>query len=776
MRNACLFWICLLLPGFLPLQAWPYPAGGLGTVSISGTITRPDGEPVQGVRVMLEGDEQSETQTNADGQYTFLATAGGAYRIRPCAGEGLLTGVTTLDLVLVRQHILGIQPLPDPYAMIRADINNDGGIDLIDLADLRNLIMGSSQVFPRNTPWRFIPTAYSFPDPENPFDPAFPESLTFQADTDIIGADFYILKTGDIQEDALPPPGGECGPAWAVLSGRAFFDADENCLFDAGELPLEGRIIRISGNGTDWITRTQAGGRYRIALPEGSYEVNAVAGQEVWASCPAEQVSLESGAAETQDAGLIAAILCPWLRVELSSAVLEPCQPATYHIEYENIGTTQAVSAQIELALDPWMAFETADIPWESPDGTHYFFNLGDLDTGVSGRFSVRVFLSCDALPGQAHRLEARIEPDYLSCLPSNPAWDGSSLRLEGRCEQDSLRFELINDGAGMQESMQFIVIEDDMIMRQEPFQLGPGENLPLVWEGTGATYRVEFAQSTGHPGLGHPSLAVEACGTGGNGNFSTGFTTVFAEDEADDFVSVSALESLDAVNPFYKDGYPKGYRFKRLIEAGDFLDYQIRFQNTGTDTLPRIAVIDSLSAHLDWTTFAPGPCSSPCNVKLIPGTGAVFLMDQASLAPGDGGFIHFRIRTREDLPNGTLIRNPAEIYLDQQPAATVITSYHTIGSGFVESIPLQAESAPLPSPWRLFPNPAVAYSLLLGPQPEGGAFTLEIRDAMGRLLRTERFVGPHFRIERKDLPAGLYTVFVTPEKGHSASLRLIFF
>lgn len=776
MKNVCIYWICLLLPGILPLEARHYPAGGLGTVSISGTITRPDGEPVQGVKVLLEGDEQSETQTNADGQYAFLVTTGGAFRVRPCAGEGMLTGVTTLDLVLVRQHILGIQPLPDPYAMIRADINNDGGIDLIDLADLRNLIMGSSLVFPRNNPWRFIPAGYPFPDPGNPFEPAFPESLAFQADTDISGADFYILKTGDIQEDALPLPGGECGPAWAVLSGQSFFDADENCLFDAGELPLEGQIIRISGNGMDWITRTHTGGRYRIALPEGAYEVNAVAGQEIWTACPAEPVTLEAGAAATQNAGLIAAISCPWLRVELSTAALEPCQPADYHIEYQNNGTSQAQSAQIELTLDPWMTFETAGIPWDSPDGIHYYFDLGDLDPGASGRFSVRVFLSCDALPGQAHRLEARIQPDYLACLPPNPAWDGSSLRLEGRCEQDSLRFELINDGAGMQESMQFIVIEDDMIMRQEPFQLGSGGTLPLAWEGTGATYRVEFSQSTGHPGLGRPSLALEACGTDGNGNFSTGFTTVFAEDEADDFVSVSVLESLDDINPFYKDGYPKGYRQKRQIEAGELLDYQIRFQNTGTDTLPRIAVIDSLSGNLDWTTFVPGPCSSPCIVKLVPGTGAVFLMDQADLAPGEGGFIHFRIRTREDLPDGTIIRNPAEIYLDLQPAATVITSYHTIGSGFVESIPLQTTSAPSPSPWRLFPNPAGAYSLLLGPQSEGGAFALEIRDPMGRLLRTERFRGPHFKIERKDLPAGLYTVSVTPEKGLSASLRLIFF
>lgn len=767
-----LWWICILLSGLMTAEA----RQGMGMVSISGIITQPDGQPVPGVTVLLDGDEQAETQTNINGQYSFIATAGGTYRVRPCAGEGPLTGVTALDLGLIRQHILGLQLLPDPYALIRADINNDGDIDALDLADLRKLILETSPAFPRNAAWRFVPSGYSFPDPQNPFEPPFPEALTFQADTDITDADFFILKTGDIHEGAFPPPGGECGPEWATLSGRVYFDANENCLFDSGELPLEGQIVRLSGNGTDWITRTMAGGRYRLSLPPGEYEVVAEAGQAVWMACPAQSLQLQAGSGETLHTGLQEVTICHWLQVGLSSAVLEPCQTAVYQVSYRNAGNAPALSSQIELSLDPWMSLITAGIPWESPDGIHFYFDLGDLEPGQSGGFPVTVFLSCDAAPGQTHRMEVRIQPDYLPCLPADPGWDGSSLRLEGRCEQDSLRFELINEGSGMQESMQFIVIEDDMIMRQEPFQLGPGETLPLVWEGTGATYRVELEQPPGHPGAGRPSMAVEACGTDETGNFSTGFVTVFAEDEADDFVSVSVLESLDTPTPFYKDGYPKGYRQKRLIEDGDFLEYQIRLQHTGTDTLSVVALIDSISGQLDWTSFSPGPCSPPCTVKLVPGAGAVFLMDQAMLAPGDRGFAHFRIRTREDLPTGALIRNPAEIYLDQQPSALVITSYHTIGSDFVESLPLVEVKELAPQPiWRLFPNPAGTSSLLLGPDQEGSAFTLEVHDAMGRLLRREKFRGPHVKIEREGLPSGLYILSVIPDKGQTALLRLLF-
>ncbi len=80
-----------------------------------------------------------------------------------------LEGVNTLDLVLISQHILGLEPLNSPFKMIAADANKSGSITTSDIVELRNLILGVYTEFPNNTSWRFLDTNFTFPDPANPF-------------------------------------------------------------------------------------------------------------------------------------------------------------------------------------------------------------------------------------------------------------------------------------------------------------------------------------------------------------------------------------------------------------------------------------------------------------------------------------------------------------------------------------------------------------------------------------------------------------------------------
>ncbi|MCR9055399.1 MAG: T9SS type A sorting domain-containing protein, partial [bacterium] len=116
-----------------------------------------------------------------------------------------LNGVSTFDLVLISKHILGVGPLSTPYQRIAADVNNSGSITTLDLIQLRKLILSISTELPNNTSWRFVEASYVFPNPETPWQEAFPEVVNINnlPATGIHGADFIAVKIGDVSGDVV---------------------------------------------------------------------------------------------------------------------------------------------------------------------------------------------------------------------------------------------------------------------------------------------------------------------------------------------------------------------------------------------------------------------------------------------------------------------------------------------------------------------------------------------------------------------------------------------
>ena len=77
------------------------------------------------------------------------------YKVTASKGGDYLNGVSTLDLVYIQRHILGIQPLTNPYLLIVADADNNGKVTVNDLSELRKLILGVYTELPSNASWRF---------------------------------------------------------------------------------------------------------------------------------------------------------------------------------------------------------------------------------------------------------------------------------------------------------------------------------------------------------------------------------------------------------------------------------------------------------------------------------------------------------------------------------------------------------------------------------------------------------------------------------------------
>ena len=60
----------------------------------------------------------------------------------------VMNGVTTLDLLEIQRHILGITPFTSWRQMVAADVNDDGNVSSLDIAIMRNILLGNISSFP----------------------------------------------------------------------------------------------------------------------------------------------------------------------------------------------------------------------------------------------------------------------------------------------------------------------------------------------------------------------------------------------------------------------------------------------------------------------------------------------------------------------------------------------------------------------------------------------------------------------------------------------------
>jgi len=125
------------------------------TANITGTVVDQAGNGLEGFEVILNNGVS--TRTNAEGQYEFLnLPTNSTYEVRPRENSDVSNGVTALDLVLVKRHILGVDVFVSPYQMIAADASNDGRVTTFDILELQRLILGLNDEFPNNQSWRFL--------------------------------------------------------------------------------------------------------------------------------------------------------------------------------------------------------------------------------------------------------------------------------------------------------------------------------------------------------------------------------------------------------------------------------------------------------------------------------------------------------------------------------------------------------------------------------------------------------------------------------------------
>ncbi len=178
------------------------------TAEVEGVVTTESGSPIANVDLSLALSDEAgyDFTTSEEGDYYFTDLFSCQVTELSVSKEGGLTnGVTTVDLILIQQHILGIKDLPTPYKIIAADIDGNDFVSTIDLIFLRRAILGIDLNYPNgNTSWRFIAADHNFPNPLNPFAEEIPETYDFASvPSGLVGLNFIGVKVGDVNESAV---------------------------------------------------------------------------------------------------------------------------------------------------------------------------------------------------------------------------------------------------------------------------------------------------------------------------------------------------------------------------------------------------------------------------------------------------------------------------------------------------------------------------------------------------------------------------------------------
>ncbi len=460
-------------------------------------------------------------------------------------------------------------------------------------------------------------------------------------------------STGSIQAPCVvdlpfvvPDLGSDCGS----LTGRAFVDANENCIQNSGDPNLPQTVV-VAQPG-DHYALTNAAGQYSMSLPYGSYTVttsSAVYQEHCGVSTTpfvlsTGQPNVVRDLADTSLVGLD-------VRVTAASGPARPGFPMTMGVALRNLTGVLAGNGTVTLTYDPVLTFVSA-----TPTAT------------VNG---------------------------------------------------NTLTWSSPNIGALQQRSFSV------------NFEVPPDDNLI----GTVLTTAVTASVTNPEANLINNSFSYLRMVTG-------------SYDPNDKTALTSSRESSEI---YYIDG-------------DEWIDYTIRFQNTGTDTAFTVVITDTLPSTLDPATFLNGAASHTHTVSLS-GQGilrwnfpAVLLPDSNVNEPRSHGFVSFRIRPKQPVLPGTAIENIANIYFDfNEP---VITEPSVLVAEFSTGVD-EARASGL----SVYPNPATATIAVVGED----LASVRILSLEGRVLHQERVEAAPHRMDVHFLAAGTYFMECLHSNGQRA-------
>jgi hypothetical protein len=180
------------------------------------TLNYVENGSAENIFVKSDKDGKFEINSNKDPQTISLSAI---------YDEEVMKGISTLDLVFIQRHILGLAKFDTPQKFIAADVNKSSTISVADLVSLRKLILGVDSKFSNNNSFVFIPSDYQFTDNAYSYPNGYNENYVIGKSYNFTG-----IKIGDVNNSSLTELNGEAEPRssrkLAVYLGNATTDED----------------------------------------------------------------------------------------------------------------------------------------------------------------------------------------------------------------------------------------------------------------------------------------------------------------------------------------------------------------------------------------------------------------------------------------------------------------------------------------------------------------------------------------------------------------------
>lgn len=202
--------------------------------------------------------------------------------------------------------------------------------------------------------------------------------------------------------------------------------------------------------------------------------------------------------------------------------------------------------------------------------------------------------------------------------------------------------------------------------------------------------------------------------------------------------------------------------------QADGYLNYIVRFQNTGTANAVNVRITNKLDANLDWTTFMPIAASHAYQAERTEDE-VTFKFDGIMLPAsqdnelGSHGFIAYRIKPAMDFAEGEIISNTANIFFDFNAPIitnTVTTQIQTLGIPGVDA-----------DEFLIYPNPAAEYIVVQGLT---GNSDVSVFDIQGKIISTVKIRSTgNDTVDISGFDSGMYFVKIT-SSGRTTTKKLV--
>ena len=133
---------------------------------ITGSVTTELGMPINGVNLTIveQVNNTALFDGQIDGDYALLdAPTCEAYALTFDRTDEITNGVTALDIVALRKHILNLDLLTVPERLIAADLNASGSLSTLDIVQMRKAILGLITEWDHVPTWRFFAADTTLP-------------------------------------------------------------------------------------------------------------------------------------------------------------------------------------------------------------------------------------------------------------------------------------------------------------------------------------------------------------------------------------------------------------------------------------------------------------------------------------------------------------------------------------------------------------------------------------------------------------------------------------